>query len=232
MLGPRLFERTSRRRHDAAASAVYADHVRESRPSRYGGLGMPALHVFLSVFGVVFVAELPDKTALAALVLATRRRALPVFAGAALALAVQSLVAVLAGSLLSLLPVRVVHLAAGVVFLVSAVALWRRKDEDDEASADGAAGAPSFWGTTWSAFVVIFIAEWGDITQIATAALAARYRAPAAVFFGATLALWCVAALAVFVGHRAAKYLNPRVTQRVAALLFAAVGVALILGLL
>ena len=192
---------------------------------------MTALHVFLSVFGVVFIAELPDKTALAALVLATRRRALPVFVGAALALAVQSLVAVAAGSLLSLLPVRIVHFAAGCIFLVSAVPLWRRKDENDEPPA-GTTVAPTFWRTTWSAFVVIFIAEWGDIAQIATAALAARYRAPATVFFAATLALWCVAAIAVFVGHRAAKLLKPQLTQRIAAVLFAAVGLALVAGFL
>lgn len=192
---------------------------------------MTAFHVFLSVFGVVFVAELPDKTALAALVLATRRRALPVFVGTALALAVQSAVAVAAGSLLSLLPVRVVHLVAGCIFLVSAIALWRRKDENDEAP-DGTTVAPTFWRTTWSAFIVIFIAEWGDITQIATAALAARYRAPVTVFFAATAALWCVAAIAVILGHRAGKLLNPRLTQRVAAVLFAAVGLALVGGLL
>jgi putative Ca2+/H+ antiporter (TMEM165/GDT1 family) len=194
--------------------------------------GMNLIHVFLSVFGVVFIAELPDKTALAALVLATRRRALPVFLGAALALGVQSLVAVAAGSLLSLLPARIVHFVAGCIFLVSAVALWRRKEEDAEVASGDGPVVPQFWQTTWTAFVVIFIAEWGDITQIATAALAARYRAPGTVFVAATLALWCVAAIAVSIGHRAAKLLDPHLTQRIAAVLFAAVGIALVVGIL
>ena len=97
---------------------------------------MTGWHLFLSVFGVVFVAELPDKTALAALVLATRGKALPVFVGSAAALAVQSAVAVAAGHLVSLLPARPVHVAAGVLFLVSAVVMWRRKDEDDAAETE------------------------------------------------------------------------------------------------
>jgi putative Ca2+/H+ antiporter (TMEM165/GDT1 family) len=82
--------------------------------------------LFLSVFGVIFLAELPDKTALAALVLATKYRPLPVFLGAALALTVQSLVAVAAGGLLSLLPSHPVHIGAGILFLVFAVLMWRR----------------------------------------------------------------------------------------------------------
>src|SRR5262249_58540833 len=100
------------------------------------------LQIFLSVFGVIFVAELPDKTAFAALMLATRYRPLPVFLGAALALTVQSVVAVAAGGLVSLLPARPVHVGAGVLFVVFAVAMWRRKhDEDEEAPGKVAGGA-------------------------------------------------------------------------------------------
>jgi putative Ca2+/H+ antiporter (TMEM165/GDT1 family) len=191
---------------------------------------MTGWHLFLSVFGVVFVAELPDKTALAALVLATRGKALPVFVGSATALAVQSAVAVAAGHLVSLLPARPVHVAAGVLFLVSAVAMWRRKDEDDAAEGEDGRAAQGFFRATWSAFLVIFIAEWGDLTQLATAALAARYDAPLVVFAAATAALSAVSAIAVFVGHHAGKLLNPAVMQRVAAVLFALIGLAMIVG--
>ena len=92
------------------------------------------LSLFGTVFVVIFVAELPDKTALASLVLATRFRATPVFLGAALALTIQSVVAVAAGGLLSLLPARPVHVGAGVLFLVSALVMWRRKGEDADSS--------------------------------------------------------------------------------------------------
>lgn len=185
--------------------------------------------LFFSVFAVVFVAELPDKTALAALVLATRHRPLPVLLGAATALSVQSLVAVAAGHLVSLLPQRPVHLFAGGLFVVSAIVMWRRKEESEEDVEDRGDG--SFWRAARLVFVVVFIAEWGDLTQLATAALAARYHAPVVVFAGATLALWSVAAIAVFVGHRAGKLLDPHVTKRVAAVLFALIGVALLVGL-
>jgi putative Ca2+/H+ antiporter (TMEM165/GDT1 family) len=200
------------------------------------------------VFAVIFVAELPDKTALAALVLATRYRPLPIFLGTSLALTVQSIVAVAAGSLLSLFPPRAIHVGAGIVFLLSAVVMWVRKDPE-QASAPGPdqvpgpagqgksgnesakpSGPPSFARAFGTAFGVVFIAEWGDLTQFATAAFAAHERAPFVVFAAATLALWAVAGLAVVVGNRAAKMLDPHVTKRVAAVLFLAVAVALLAG--
>ena len=187
-----------------------------------------------SVFGVIFLAELPDKTALAALVLATRHRALPVFLGAASALTIQSVVAVGAGHLVSLLPARPVHVLAGALFVVSAVLMWSRREEAEDAENGSAerGGPPRFWKSAWLVFGVVFVAEWGDLTQLATAALAARYASPFVVFAGATLALWAVAGIAVFVGHRAGKLLNPTTTNRVAAVVFAAIGVALLAGLL
>ncbi len=187
--------------------------------------------VFASVFGVIFVAELPDKTALASLVLATRYRALPVLLGAALALTVQSAVAVAAGQLVSLLPERPVHIAAGLLFLVSAIFLWRRDTEADDAGKDAKARS-SFAGQFANVFMVVFIAEWGDLTQIGTAALAARYHAPLTVFLAATLALWAVVGIMVLLGNRAARFLKPDVTKKVAAVLFALIGVALVAGLL
>jgi putative Ca2+/H+ antiporter (TMEM165/GDT1 family) len=196
---------------------------------------MSFANIFFSVFGVIFVAELPDKTALAALVLATRHKALPVFLGTALALTVQSVVAVAAGGLLSMLPPRPVHVGAGLLFLVSAVVMWRRKaddDDDDDEKGGKHRGPPTFWRSFGTVFGVVFIAEWGDLTQLGTAALAARYKSPIAVFTGATAALWCVAALAVFVGNRAGKLLDPEVTKRVAAVIFALLGVALLFGFL
>jgi putative Ca2+/H+ antiporter (TMEM165/GDT1 family) len=196
---------------------------------------MSFAHIFFSVFAVIFIAELPDKTAVAAFVLATRHKALPVFLGAALALTVQSVVAVAAGGLLSLLPARPVHIGAGLLFLVSAVVMWRRKsDDEDDDEADGTKHRhpPMFWRSFGTVFGVVFIAEWGDLTQLGTAALAARYQSPFAVFAGATLALWCVAAIAVFIGNRAGKLLDPEVTKRVAAVIFALLGVALLLGVL
>jgi putative Ca2+/H+ antiporter (TMEM165/GDT1 family) len=186
------------------------------------------LRTFLSVFGVIFVAELPDKTALAALVLASRHKPAPVWMGASLALTVQSLVAVAAGSLFALLPARAVHIGSGIAFLISAVFMWRRNEEPDVSK--DRAGALGFWKTFATTFGIVFIAEWGDLTQVGTAALAAHYHAPVTVFFGSATALWAVAGIAVFVGNRAGKLLDPNRTKRIAAVLFAVVGIALVSG--
>ena len=188
-----------------------------------------SFELFATVFGVIFVAELPDKTALASLVLATKFRALPVFLGAGLALTLQSVVAVAAGTLLDRIDPHYVKIGSGVVFLGCAVWMWLRKQDDDEELSGDTRG---FWRTLATTFGVIFIAEWGDLTQIGTAALQARYAAWLTVLVASVAALWAVTAVAVAIGNRAAKVLDPRITQKVAAGVFAAVGVALLLGAL
>lgn len=192
---------------------------------------MAAAKLFFSIFAVIFVAELPDKTMLASLVMATRHRALPVLLGAAGALTVQSLIAVAAGSLLSLLPPRVVHIGSGVLFLVSAIVMWVRHEEDEGTIKDKP-DAVTFGKTLWLVFGVVFLAEWGDLTQIATAGFAARLGRPVLVFAASTTALWAVATIAVVVGNRAGHLLNPKLTQKIAAVLFALAGIAMIAGLL
>jgi len=183
--------------------------------------------LFATVFGVIFLAELPDKTALATLVLASRHRAAPVFLGASLALTVQSVVAVAAGSLASRLPEAAVDIGSAVLFFACAVLMWIRKPDDDEELAQQAKAG--FWRTLWTVFAIVFIAEWGDLTQIGTATFQARYHAWLTVMVASVAALWCVTAIAVFVGNKAGKLLDPKLTQKVAALIFAAVGVVLVI---
>lgn len=189
--------------------------------------------IFATVFGVIFIAELPDKTAVATLVLATRHRALPVFLGTASALVLQSLLAVAAGGLLALLPARPVHVAAGLLFLVSAVFMWRRDEEAESDEDASAAPAPkTFRGAFVKSFVVVFLAELGDLTQLGTAALAARFRSPVTVFAASALALCSVSALAVFLGNRLSRLINPHHVQRVAAVVFGLLGLGFVSGLL
>jgi putative Ca2+/H+ antiporter (TMEM165/GDT1 family) len=115
---------------------------------------------------------------------------------------------------------------------VSAVVMWRRRGGDGENAEGGTKAPPTFMRVFASTFGVVFIAEWGDLTQLGTAALAARYGKPVPVFVGATLALWAVAGIAVFIGNRAGKLLNPDITKKVAAVAFVLLGLALIAGLL
>src|SRR5205823_291623 len=134
--------------------------------------------------------ELPDKTALAILLMATRKQGLPVFIGVALAFVTQSLVAVLFGSALSHLPVQWVRVGSGILFVVFAFVMWPRggKPEEEEKQS-GKKVSGNFLQTAWTSFVVIFLAEWGDLTQLSTIALVARYQHPFLIFVASTLAL-------------------------------------------
>lgn len=189
------------------------------------------LNLFISTFALIFVAELPDKTAFAALFLATCHHPVAVFLGAAAAFVIQSFVAVAFGSLLSLLPPQFVHLAAGILFLVFAVMMWRREEPlcDREVECDSKGKASRFSKSVASAFMTIFIAEWGDLTQLATATIAAKYHAPITIFTSSTLALWLVTAIGVIVGCQAKKLIQPKLLQRTAASAFAVVGMVLLI---
>ncbi|MGK5500522.1 TMEM165/GDT1 family protein [Streptomyces sp. URMC 125] len=166
-------------------------------------------------FGVVFLAELPDKTALAGLVLGTRYRASYVFAGVAAAFALHVALAVAAGSVLTLLPQRLVQGITGALFLVGALVLLLRKDDGDEEVRRPA--DQSFWKVAASGFMLILVAEFGDLTQIMTANLAARYENPLSVALGAVLALWAVAAIGILGGRALMRRVPLRLISRIAA---------------
>jgi len=187
------------------------------------------LSLFLSTFAVIFVAELPDKTALAALIMATRNRPLGIFLGAAAAFVIQSIVAVAFGNALNRLPKQTVETGAGVLFLFLAVWMWirRREADADLALRDGHG---SLARTAWMSFGVIFVAEWGDLTQLATATLCARYGNPITILVSAIVALWAVTALAVLLGSRIKSLIRPDLVKATAALVLGAVGVLLIGG--
>ena len=183
---------------------------------------MLVLSVVVTAFVLVLPVELPDKTMFASLVLATRFPPLPVFVGVAAAFGVQVVIAVTAGSLLSLLPEALVSGVVGLLFLVGAVLLWRSATsgpEDDDVTADANQGT-SFVRAAAISFGVLFAAEWGDLTQLATAGLAARFDEPLSVFVGAWAALLVVSGLAVFLGKQLADRLPLGPIRRVAAVLF------------
>jgi Ca2+/H+ antiporter, TMEM165/GDT1 family len=249
------------------------------------------LAVLGTVFGAVFVAELPDKTALASLVLGTRYRAGYVFAGVAAAFALHVVLAVSAGSLLFLLPHRVMQAVVGALFLAGAAAMLRRREEGaapddgrdradepqpgggrdraDEPQPGGGqdrgdgrqpgGGAPvrdeprggvatltrpaltavravmpgtgtsplatGFWAVAWRSFAVLFAAEFGDLTELVTANLAARYHDPLAVGTGALLGLCAVGGLAIVGGRQLLRVVPFRWITRAAAIVMAGLAV-------
>ncbi len=178
-------------------------------------------------FVVTFLAELPDKSMFASLVLSTRHRPAWVWAGAAGAFTVHMAIAVTAGQLLALLPHRIVDAIVAVLFVGAAVALWvtsfaSRPQDGADASRQGQ-GRPSFLRVAGTSFAVVFIAEWGDVTQLTAANLAARYD-PVLVFAGATLGLWAVAAVAVSVGAKSLDLIPMAWLSRICGLILLALG--------
>lgn len=172
------------------------------------------------VFVIVLIAELPDKSMFASLVLGTRFRPQFVFLGVAAAFAVHVVVAVAAGDLLSLLPRRIVEVIVGVLFLAGAIYLWfSSQEEAEETGVEGQSSnsSRSPFAAFGTSFTVVFIGEWGDITQILTANLAAKYHDPIAVGIGSLLGLWTAALLAVTLGQTLLRFISIKWLHRTGA---------------
>ena len=181
---------------------------------------------FLATFVVIFLAELPDKTMVATLVLTTRyQRPFLVWLGAAAGFLVQVTIAMLAGGLLSRLPDTPVKIAVAVLFAIGAVILWRQRDDPTDTAAVDASGTVSRGRIVGVSFTTLVVAEVGDLTQLTIASLAASTGQPVAVFLGGLLALWSVAALAAVGGMAVLKRVPIRAVRTGAAIVFGVLSV-------
>jgi putative Ca2+/H+ antiporter (TMEM165/GDT1 family) len=185
--------------------------------------------VVATTFVLILPAELPDKTMVATLVLATRYRPLPVWVGVAAAFVVQSLVAVVAGGLLAQFPHRPVLAASAALFATGAILLFRGTEEsvdDEEREIERqTAASQSPRRIALTSFGVLFAAEWGDLSQLLTAGLAARYNDPVGVFVGSWTALALIAGIAVIAGRGLLRAVPLRLVRRIAATLFAVLAI-------
>lgn len=180
------------------------------------------LTTILVVFAFIFIAELPDKSMFASLVLSTRFRKLYVWIGAAAAFLVHVIIAVTAGHLMTLLPHRLLEIIIGSLFLLGAGLLVFGGNEDESKERQKLEQEVKHTGQSFlkvfvTSFTVIFLGEWGDLTQIATANYAAKYHDPIGVGIGAVAALWTVAALGVILGSKLLDRVPARILQRVTA---------------
>jgi putative Ca2+/H+ antiporter (TMEM165/GDT1 family) len=182
------------------------------------------LRVAAAVFPLIFLAELPDKTMFASLLLASRGRPLAVWFGAAAAFVVHVALAVAVGAaLFSLVPKQALDAVVAAMFVAAAVYSYAiRNKEGPEADVAPVSGV---WKVTARAAVVVFIAEWGDLTQILTANLAARYQSPITVALASLAALWTVAALAVVSGASLLRVVSVRTLRMVTAAILLALAV-------
>ena len=164
---------------------------------------------------MIFLGELPDKTMFANLVLATRGKPVQVWLGAAGAFAVHVAIATTIGvAIFAVLPKRAVDGVVAALFLGGAIyAWWLSGRPADEGPAEPVPGR----NAVLTAFVVIFVAEWGDLTQVLTANLAARYHSPLSVAVGSVLALWVVAGLAVAAGRTLLRFVDVATIRKVTA---------------
>jgi putative Ca2+/H+ antiporter (TMEM165/GDT1 family) len=188
----------------------------------------------ITAFATVFLAELPDKTMIATIVLSARfHRPLAVWIGAASALTLQMVIAVTAAQLLRLLPERPVQFAVSGLFAIGSIVLWRSHDEpsdsneeiaDDLRQGDERSATLSAGRIAATVFGIVFVAEWGDLTQLATASLATT-RPPLSVLVGASLAMLSVSAIGVLAGRAMLRVIPARILHRAAAVVFATLAV-------
>jgi putative Ca2+/H+ antiporter (TMEM165/GDT1 family) len=182
------------------------------------------LAVVFAVFPIIFLGELPDKTMFASLVLSTRGRPFIVWIGAAAAFTIHVLIAVTIGvALFHLLPHRALNAIVAAMFLAGAALALReasKEEKEEEELVDREMASHHRVAVT--SFIVIFLAEWGDLTQILTANLAAHYHAPLSVAVGSLLALWTVAGIAVVSGQGLLRLVEVRTLRVVTAVVLIA----------
>lgn len=181
-----------------------------------------SLAIAATAFLLVLPIELPDKTFIATLVLATRYKPSLVWIGVSAAFLVQTVVAVTLGAFIGHLPRTPVEIFATLMFLVGGLVLIRgagsadaeEAESEHEFEAKVTAGIHG-WKVVASSFLVLFVAEWGDLSQLLTAGLVLKYQDPLSVGIGAFLALAAVSALAAMLGRTLLKWVRLATIRRV-----------------
>ena len=184
------------------------------------------LGTIVTVFVIIFLAELPDKTMIATLIMGSRYRPVLVWIGATAAFGVHAALAVLAGRLLALLPHAWVEAVTALLFGAGAAYLLLVSEEtEEEEGEEEVEEAPSGLRPIGTAFLVILVGEFGDLTQILTANLAAKYHDPLSVFVGAFAALAAVGAVGAFGGRALLQVLPLAVIRKAGGVLLAGLAV-------
>jgi putative Ca2+/H+ antiporter (TMEM165/GDT1 family) len=188
----------------------------------------PAMEAFLISTGIVALAEIGDKTQLLALVLAAKyRRPVPIVLGILVATLANHAMAGAAGAWISaLVGPAAMRWILGLSFI--AMAVWTLVPDTLDDGDDGRQAATPRYGVFGTTLVAFFLLEMGDKTQVATVALAAKYASLAGVVAGTTLGMMLANVPAVLLGEVAARKLPMHVVHRVAAAIFLALGVTVL----
>jgi putative Ca2+/H+ antiporter (TMEM165/GDT1 family) len=186
------------------------------------------------VFGLIFLIELPDKTMVATIVMSSRARPLMVFLGASSAFVIHMGIAAIFGGLLTRLPHTLKDSVVTVLFLGGAAYLLfvPEKKEEEEGRKEGEAEVRSYrWKEFATAFTVIFVGEFGDLSQIQAANLVAKTHEPLAIFAASSLALITVCAIGSFAGKTLLRILPLEKIRIGGGLVFAGLGIYSLIGL-
>jgi putative Ca2+/H+ antiporter (TMEM165/GDT1 family) len=182
--------------------------------------------LFVSAFTFIFLAALPGRTTFLMLFMASRGQAFAVFVGAALAFGVQSIISVALGNVFAFLPPWGIHIGVGLILIYFAVHFWRDSQKKEELNAKVIKNSNPIRST----FILIFAAEWGDVSQLAIASFSARNPERLTVLLSAAIALWLIAGMAVIVGSNMRRAINPSHVQKIAAIGFFVAGFYLLIS--
>jgi Ca2+/H+ antiporter, TMEM165/GDT1 family len=190
---------------------------------------------FAGIFALMFLLELPDKTFVATVIMSTKARPAMIVVGASLAFTLQMALAVGAGSLLTFFPVHWKDLIVGLLFLGGAAYLLfvTESEEEEKGRREAAAekvGSP--WKEITTAFVVLFIGEFGDLTQIQALNFEAKLHQPLEVFLASSLALIFVAVIGAYGGQALQRVVPLKWIRLVGGLIFAGLGIWTLVSLI
>ena len=180
-----------------------------------------------ATFGIIFLAELPDKTMISSVIMGSKLVPQRVFIGASLAFLLQVILAVTVGGLVARVPRRPLDLTVGFVFLIGAGLILReilKNTVQEEESLAKSASREGFLPQVLLAFGVTFIGEFGDLTQIATANLAAKTADPLSVGIGSYLGLLAITTLGIYFGSRVLSKVPIKAVQLLSILILTALG--------
>lgn len=184
---------------------------------------MNSLLVLLSTFGIVFIAELGDKSQLMTISLASKYHHRPVFRGIFLGMGLITVIGVTVGTILyQIIPVFYIKILAALIFLIFGILSFIKEEQETRKKVK----KQKVFTTS---FFLAMVAELGDKTQLVVIALTARFQDPYLVFIGAIAALALVIAAGVFLGTKLTKFIEKDKVDLIASILFVILGIAFLI---
>ncbi len=190
-------------------------------------MAMPLNEIIIPLIAIG-LAEMGDKTQLSVILLSSRTREyIPLLAGVMLAFLITDGFAILIGSWMTgIIPLDLLKLISGGVFILFGALILRGDQKEAEEERGLSSG-----NALLSGFSLIFLSEWGDKTQIASALFATEYN-PIMVFIGVMAALFILSVMAIYLGQIISQKVDRKLVSRIAGTIFLIIGIAIILSLL